>query len=151
VTSEARRLIGTVTARYRSEPISLRQVREYVAATGGDLEAWPTDAPADRPLPPLFFHAACRPVVSESSLDIDGQYPFLGITGVTGRSMAAGHRYEILAPIYVNDVLTTTERLVAIDERESRRGPLVFTTTETSYNNQMDELVARYRHTIVFR
>lgn len=44
ITDAARTLVGTVTARYTSEPVSLRQVREYVAATGGDLADWPANA-----------------------------------------------------------------------------------------------------------
>lgn len=152
VSDEARALIGTVTARYTSEPASLRHVREYVAATGGDLGDWPPDTdPRARPVPPLFFHAACRPVVAETSLDPDGQYPFLGVTGVTGRTMAGGDKYEVLAPVYVGDVLHSAERLVSIDERQGRSGPLVITTTETDYTNQDGVLVARYRQTIIFR
>lgn len=152
VSAEARALIGTVTARYTSEPVSLRHVREYVAATGGNLEEWPTTMePRARPVPPLFFHAACRPVVDEDHLDADGQYPFLGVTGVAGHTMAGGNTFEIIAPLYVGDVLTNTERLVSIDERQGRSGPLVFTTTETEYVNQDGRLVARYRQTIIFR
>lgn len=152
VSEAARARIGTVTARYTSEPISLRHVREYVAATGGDLSEWPATAPArHRPVPPLFFHAACRPVVAAADLEPDGQYPFLGVTGVTGETMAGGNTFEILGPVYVGDVLRTAERLVAIDERTGRSGPLVITTTETEYRNQDGALVARYRQAIIFR
>jgi hydroxyacyl-ACP dehydratase HTD2-like protein with hotdog domain len=151
VTPEALTLVGSVTNHYTSEPVSLRQIREYVAATGGDLGAWPTTVSDYAAAPPLFFHAACRPVVAEADLEADGQYPFLGVPGVTGRTMAGGHRYEVLAPVHVGDVLTATEQLVSIDERQGRSGPLVFTTTETTYVNQRDETVARYRQTIVFR
>jgi 3-methylfumaryl-CoA hydratase len=152
VSPQARQLIGTVTARYTSEPVSLRQVREYVAATGGDLDAWPTTMePRSRPVPSLFFHAACRPVVDEAHLDEDGQYPFLGVIGVTGHTMAGGNRFEVIGPLYIGDTLTTTERLVSIEEREGRSGPLVFTTTETEYVNQDGQLIARYRQTIIFR
>jgi hydroxyacyl-ACP dehydratase HTD2-like protein with hotdog domain len=143
--------IGSVTSRYISEPVSLRQVREYVAATGGDLGRWPTTASGEVATPPLFFHAACRPVVAEAELKPDGQYPFLGVSGVTGRTMAGGHRYEVVGAVYVGDVLSATEVLVGIDERQGRSGRLVFTTTETTYVNQRDVVVGRYRQTIVFR
>lgn len=73
------------------------------------------------------------------------------MTGISGQTMAGGNKFEILGPVYVGDVLTTTERLVAIDERDGRSGPLVITTTETEYENQHGHLVARYRHTIIFR
>ena len=153
VSDGARELVGTVTRTYVSEPISLRQVREYIAATGRDPEAWTGQAADGRrePVPPLFFHAACRPVVAEHHLNTDGQYPFLGVRGVTGHTMAGGARYELLAPIYVGDVLTTVEELLSIEERVGRQGPLVLTKTRTSYTNQDGTLVAAYEQTIIFR
>ncbi|HXA60224.1 MAG TPA: hypothetical protein VNW94_13785, partial [Streptosporangiaceae bacterium] len=75
VTDSARALIGTVTRRYVSEPVSLRHVREYIAGTGGDPADWTErdDSGQPREVPPLFFHAACRPVVAEKQLLPDGQ------------------------------------------------------------------------------
>jgi hypothetical protein len=153
VSDEARALIGTVTYRHVSEPISLRHIHEYVAGTGGDPADWPDTSASVEPIkaPPLFFHAACRPVVSQQQLDADGQLIFLGVTGVTGHTLAGGNTYEVLAPVYVGDVLSTTEVLVSIDEREGKSGKMAITTTETTYRNQRDEIVARYRHIIIFR
>jgi acyl dehydratase len=153
VTAAARQLVGTVTAVRRSDPVSLRQVREYVAATGGRPQDWgdPTDPHAAVVVPPLFFHAACRSVVAEAELLDDGQYPTLGVEGVDGRTMAGGHTYEIVAPVRVGDVLTGRETLLSLEEKSGRSGPLVITTTETEYTNQEDVVVARYRQTIIFR
>jgi N-terminal half of MaoC dehydratase len=153
VSTEARALVGTVTVERTSEPVSLRQVREYVAGTGGRPEEWgdTADPYARVRTPPLFFHAACRPVVAEVDLGEDGQYPFLAVRGVSGRTMAGGHTYEMLAPVRVGDVLTLRERLVSIEDKHGRTGPLVITTTETEYTNQERTLVARYRQTVIFR
>jgi hydroxyacyl-ACP dehydratase HTD2-like protein with hotdog domain len=135
-----------------SEPLSLRQLREYLAGTGDDLAEWADHAAAAaRPVPPLFFHAACRPIVAESELREDGQYAFLGVAGVEGVTMSGGMRYEILAPVYLGDVLTVEERLASIEEKRGRSGPLVITTTLAEYRNQSDVLVARFRQTIIFR
>src|SRR5258705_13981608 len=138
VTDDARALVGSVTTTYRSDPVSIRQIREYVAATGGRPELVGVDARPDEPVcaPPLFFHAACRPVVAEDDLEPDGQYPFLGVEGVTGRTMAGGHKYEIFGPVRVGDVLTMTETLEDIAEKQGRSGLLVFVTTESSYHDQ---------------
>jgi 3-methylfumaryl-CoA hydratase len=140
VTDEARALIGSVTATYRSDPVSMRQIREYVAATGGRPELVGVDTPPDEPIcaPPLFFHAACRPVVAQDELLSDGQYSFLGVPGVSGH-------------VRVGDVLTVTERLQRIAEKQGTKGPLVFVTTESRYHNQAGELVARYEQTVIFR
>jgi hydroxyacyl-ACP dehydratase HTD2-like protein with hotdog domain len=150
VSAAARRAIGTVTWRHVSEPLSLRQLREYLAGTGDDLAAW-LDPAARSPLPPLFFHAACRPIVAEADLREDGQYAFLGVDGVEGMTMSGGMRFEIVRPVYLGDVLTVEERLESIDEKQGRSGHLVITTTLAEYRNQHEELVARYRQTIIFR
>jgi hydroxyacyl-ACP dehydratase HTD2-like protein with hotdog domain len=60
-------------------------------------------------------------------------------------------RFEILAPVYLGDVLTVEERLESIEEKRGRSGPLVITTTQAEYRNQGGDLVARYRQTIIFR
>jgi len=153
VTDEARALIGSVTATYRSDPVSMRQIREYVAATGGRPELVGVGTPPGEPIcaPPLFFHAACRPVVAEDELLSDGQYSFLGVPGVSGRTMAGGSKYEVFGRVRVGDVLTATERLQRITEKQGTKGPLVFVTTESSYHNQAGELVARYEQTVIFR
>ena len=151
VSPEARELIGTVTYSHVSEPISLRHIHEYVAATGGDPSDWQLVEGEPLAAPPLFFHAACRPVVSQNRLDEDGQYTFLGVEGVTGHTLAGGNKYEVISPVYVGDVLTTSEKLVGIEERQGKSGPMAITTTETTYTNQRSEVVARYRHVIIFR
>lgn len=153
VTDAARALIGSVTATYRSDPVSIRQIREYVAATGGRPELVGADAQPDEPVcaPALFFHAACRPVVAEDELLSDGQYAFLGVPGVSGRTMAGGSKYEVFGRVRVDDVLTVTERLQRIVEKHGTQGPLVFVTTESSYRNQVGEMVARYEQTVIFR
>src|ERR1700737_2365006 len=106
VTDEARALIGSVTATYRSDPVSMRQIREYLAATGGRPELVGVDTPPGEPVcaPPLFFHAACRPVVAQDELLSDGQYSFLGVPGVSGRTMAGGRKYEVFGRVRVGAV-----------------------------------------------
>jgi hydroxyacyl-ACP dehydratase HTD2-like protein with hotdog domain len=147
VEDSARDLVGMVTFTWTAEPVSLRQIREYVAAIGGRPEEWDGSQVA----PPLFFHAACRPVVAEADLLDDGQYPFLGVPGVHGRTMAGGQFYEILAPVRVGDVLTVRERLVSLTEKQGRSGPLAFTETDSEYTNGDGVLVARFRQTVIFR
>lgn len=153
VTPQARARIGTITATYTSEPVSLRQIREYVAGTGGRPQEWGDVAEPHAPVaaPPLFFLAACRPIVAEADLEPDGQYPFLGVEGVSGHTMAGGNTYELLAPVRVGDVLTVQERLASIDEKDGRSGPLVVVETRSEFRNQDGEIVARYTQRIIFR
>ena len=88
VTRAAEALVGTVTAVTTSDPVSLRQVREYVAGTGGDPEirGHPEDPAAPVIAPPLFFLAACRPILAETDLLPDGQYPTLGVPRGSAKS-----------------------------------------------------------------
>jgi hydroxyacyl-ACP dehydratase HTD2-like protein with hotdog domain len=65
--------------------------------------------------------------------------------------MSGGMRFEIVAPVYLGDVLTVEERLESVTEKQGRSGPLVITTTLAEYRNQQGALVARYRQTIIFR
>jgi hydroxyacyl-ACP dehydratase HTD2-like protein with hotdog domain len=65
--------------------------------------------------------------------------------------MAGGSKYEVFGRVRVGDVLTVTERLQRIVEKPGTQGPLVFVTTESSYRNQVGEMVARYEQTVIFR
>ena len=56
----------------------------------------------------------------------------------------------VCAPVRIGDVLTVTERLTDIAEKNGSSGPLVFVTTEAEYHNQARELVGRYRQTVIF-
>ena len=68
-----------------------------------------------------------------------------------GATMSGGMRFEIVAPVYLGDVLTVEERLTSIEEKQGRSGPLVITITLAEYRNQSGALVARYQQTIIFR
>ena len=152
VSEAARQAIGTLTWRH----VSGAALAAAVAGVPGRHRGRPRrvggPGTAGKPVPPLFFHAACRPIVAEGDLREDGQYAFLGVAGVEGMTMSGGMRFEILAPVYLGDVLTVEERLTSIEEEAGRSGPrLVMTTTLAEYRNQSGALVARYRQTIIFR
>jgi N-terminal half of MaoC dehydratase len=148
-------LVGTVTREFTSDPVSLRHIREYLAGTGASTAHLPRGDDAEGiaavVAPPLFFLSACRPVVSEDELLEDGQHTWVGVPGIDGRSAVAGTRAEFLGEVRVGDVLHATQRLVSVTTRKGRSGPLVFADTETEYENQRGEPVARHRITFVFR
>jgi acyl dehydratase len=154
ISQGARALVGKVVREFVTDPISLRQIREYLAGTGDPTDVLPSgddaDAISEVIAPPLFFVSASRLVVDADTLLEDGQYPFLGV-GVTGRSVVSGSTAEFLAPIRVGDVLYGEERLVGITEKSGRSGPLVFVETKTTYRNQHQQPVASYSMTVVFR
>ena len=51
------------------------------------------------------------------------------------RGMAGGQEVEYHRPIRPGDVLTRTSKIADITERRGQTGPLVFTTTETTYTD----------------
>ena len=65
--------------------------------------------------------------------------------------MAGAHKYEVLGHVHPGDVLTVTEQLADITEKQGRSGTLVLVTTEATYHNQRDVLIGRYRQTVIFR
>lgn len=149
VDPRARERIGTVTARWTSDPVSSHQVRMYLAAVGGDLQ--PLGAEAEETLvPPMFFYSLCRRIVRESDLLPDGQHADLGVEGVLGDTVAGGHQATFHRPLRIGDTLTATERLVGIEEKTGRRGTLVLVTTRTEYVNQHGELAVIFDATTVF-
>ncbi len=148
-------LVGKVTREFTSDPVSLRHVREYLAGIGASTADLPRGDDADGiaavVAPPLFFLSACRPVVGEVELLEDGQHAWVGVPGIDGRSAVAGAKTHFLGEVRVGDVIHATQRLVSITPREGRSGPLLFVETETDYENQRGEPVARHGITFVFR
>jgi acyl dehydratase len=157
VSDAARARIGQETLRKTFEPVSLRHIKEYMAGTGEWNELHWNDAAAAASrhgtivAPALMFQAVCREVVPESTLFADGQHPNLGVEGVTGRTVLAGQEIELGEPVRVGDVITLRERLLAIEEKQGRSGPLVIVMTEETYTNQRQALIARTATTRIFR
>ena len=61
--------------------------------------------------------------------------------GVGTRGMNGGQTEEYDAPIRPGDVISTTTALVDWNERQTRLGLTLFSTTETRWSNQRGELV----------
>lgn len=61
--------------------------------------------------------------------------------GVGSRGMNGGQIEEYHAPMRAGDVISSTSALVDWNERKTRLGLTLFTTTETRWTNQNGELV----------
>ncbi|MCH7800567.1 MAG: MaoC family dehydratase N-terminal domain-containing protein [Chloroflexi bacterium] len=61
--------------------------------------------------------------------------------GVGTRGMNGGQTEEYFEPMRAGDVISTTTGLTEWEERTTRLGPTLFTTTETRWTNQKGELV----------
>ena len=67
------------------------------------------------------------------------------------RLLHGGEAYEYHGLIQPGDVITGQTRVVSIEEKESRNGPLDIVVFETDYYNQRGELVIVALTTIVLR
>jgi hypothetical protein len=61
------------------------------------------------------------------------------------RILNGGTDVEYRDEVCAGDVLTATAKLVDLSEREGRLGPMLITTTETTYRNQDGKVVAIMR------
>ena len=151
VTGEARQLLGVETTRV-CDPVSLRHIKEYLAAT----DQWPSghgdsDDDAQVVAPPLFVLAATRRVQPKGRLLTDGQYDDLSIPGVHGRSVLAAWNVEVNGLLRVGDVVTVTEAVVSIEEKQGSTGPLVIVKKRSRHTNQNGDDLAIDTQTIIYR
>jgi len=63
------------------------------------------------------------------------------------RNLNGGNEYEFFQPIQAGDVLSITNRLGDIYERDGRMGKMLFTISETVFRNQKGETVLIMRGT----
>ncbi len=55
--------------------------------------------------------------------------------------------WEFMADVHAGDVLTPQGKLLNLTEKDGNRGKMLFITSEITYTNQRDEVVAIYRPT----
>lgn len=67
------------------------------------------------------------------------------------RLLHGSEEYEYYAFIRPGDIITGQTRVVSIEEKESRSGPLEIVVLQTDYHNQWGEQVVIARTTIVLR
>jgi len=152
VRPEVRELIGTVTAEPVSATITAKESQRYAQAVG-DLNPLYFDEQAAREAgydgllcPPTFLDHVVVEGRPLGDLRTDGLFrrpdgPDIGM----GRVMFGGQEWDWLAPVYVGDTITATQRLAGIDEKEGGKGPFVLVTWETTFTNQHGDVVARSR------
>jgi acyl dehydratase len=67
-----------------------------------------------------------------------------------GRVLNGGQRNRYFAPIRPGDVISVTRRFVDVVERDTKRGPMVFFTSEFVWRNQSDALVRIGEQTTIY-
>jgi acyl dehydratase len=67
-----------------------------------------------------------------------------------GRVLNGGQRNRYFQPIRVGDTISVQRRFVDVVERDTKRGPMVFFTSEFVWRNQSDELVRIGEQTTIY-
>ena len=65
------------------------------------------------------------------------------------RVLDAGSSWEYFHPVRANDAITAIGKVTDVSERNGRIGLMIFITTEISYTNQFNELVATQVNTTI--
>lgn len=65
------------------------------------------------------------------------------------RNLDGGSEWEFFEPIRPGDRITVTIKLADVLQRKGRLGPMIFMTLETSYANQLGQMVAIQRSTSI--
>jgi len=117
-----------MSARYdvtRTEAIELGRVRDYLLAMDE-----PADLKLGDPVPPLFLLTLARTRRPQPS---------------KGTAVKAGDTYEFVAPVLVGDTLTIAQRLIDIQVKQGKNGPMYLVIYGGSFTNQRGEKVAEQR------
>lgn len=113
----------------RSELIEAGRVRDYLLAMNE-----PADLQPGEPVPPLFLLTLVRMRRPQPA---------------RGSAVNAGDEYEFFAPVFIGDVVTTSNRIVSIEQKQGKAGPMYLTIFESSFVNQHGFRVAQAIHRIM--
>ncbi len=65
------------------------------------------------------------------------------------RVLDGGSDWEYSEPVRVGDRITAINRVTDVSERAGRLGPMIFVSTVTTYTNQLDQVVATQKSTLI--
>jgi acyl dehydratase len=140
VTEEALKQIGK-TGEPRTYEVERGAIRRFADAIGDTNPIFNSEHDARDTrfggmiAPPTFYRSLLAPV------------PEVKLEMPTARGLDGGSDWEYFKPVRPGDRITVQTKIADLRESEGRLGPMVFTTTETSYTNQFGELCALQRST----
>jgi 3-methylfumaryl-CoA hydratase len=136
----------------KTETVSDQITPVPVAALAATLDI---DAPASLPgdpVPPLWHWLYFLPIHRQSELGPDGHARRGGFLPPVPlpRRMWAGGRFEFHHPLRIGETLTRTSRIVDVQHKEGRTGPLVFVVVRHEIGNA-DGIALVEEQDIVYR
>ena len=147
-------LIGRTLDPVAAPPIGANDIARWATATW-----WPQPPPAQFVDPAAAAAGPWGGIVAPRDFDPFAWMPDrpwagdwlwgMGIEPGT-RLLNGGQRYRYGAPIRPGDVISVTRRFVDVVERETKRGPMVFFSSEFRWTNQHDQMVRVGEQTTIY-
>jgi len=140
VTDEARKQIGKVSEP-RTYEVERGAIRRFAEAIGDPNPLFNSEREARKS---RFGGMIATPTFCRS---MGSPIPDIKLEMPTFRGLDGGSEWEYLVPIRPGDRITAQSKLVDLREAAGRLGPMVFTTVETTYTNQFNEVCVIQRST----
>ena len=134
ITEEMRSWLGKELDR-RTLDVEKGAIRRFAEAIGDPNPLWNDDAASGGVIAPPTFLRSATP-----GLD----FPF---PTAPQRLLDGGSEWEYFEPVRAGDAITCVTRLADVRERVGRLGPMLFLVRETTYTNQLGQVVAAQRST----
>ena len=152
--AKLRATIGMETVFQSPDEFGRSSFRQYALAIGDfnplytDLDFAQAHGLSNVMAPPTLICDTWQFV--EGDFDEEGrQLALKDDLGVGG--LRAGNSYEFFQPVHPGDVVTAKRKTKDVYEKTGRSGRLLFWDVETSYYNQLDELLATNVETMFLR
>ena len=146
ITEEMRRMIGTEGKTFTVE-IEKRMIRNFVEATGYHQPLWCDEEYAKKTkhggiiAPPSFIFGLM--------MTSGGPEAVPRVESPHQRNLVGGNEWELYLPVKPGDVISVTNKLVDLIERQGKSGMMLIRIVETTWVNQKGELVAKGRQTFI--
>ncbi len=159
ITAEARAYIGKSSATRVTE-VTKREIRRFALAIGDDNPLYYDEDYAKKTrhrgiiAPPSFYSAMQLEEEPLADLEASGLGNKMGIRmevpvpGFPG-AVAAGRNIEWHEPIRPGDVISCSEKVTDIYEKNGKRGPMIFIITEWNFTNQRNDLCVKEIQTLI--
>ena len=126
-----------------------RELKKFYASTSAKIDFKNMDLKKGSVVPRYMYMLAEFDVYSEDDLEPDGrvveQYP----PTKAERVVAGGTDIEFFQDIKLGDTIISNRKITDIFEKEGKNGPLCFVIYETTFRNQVDELLALVKRTTI--
>ena len=143
-TEEMRRKAIGIEGKPATLEVEKGAIRQFAEAVGDPNPLWNDDVTARKSryggliAPPTFLRC-----VRPESPELPFENPF-------NRLLDGGSEWEYFEPVRVGDHITAVARISDLAVRPGSLGTMLFIVSEITYTNQLDELVATQRNTLIW-